>query len=463
MKSRFTMLSAALALALTAAAAGTVPTVSGVTLTQDQYTRRVTVGYTLANGPAIITVSFATNGVALPAAVAASRFLAGDVDKVVAGDGSHSFVWDACGAWPGLKVKDFSAVVTARAVDDPPDYMVVDLMPGSAERVRYFNSTNDLPGGLFGNPAYRTTHLVMRRIRMKNVPWVMGSATTEGGGVKIGKDATRFDDETQHTVTFANDYWFSIFPVTQAQYTNTISGAFTFNYKTRGEMRPADNQSIVRLRQNKYSSGTAEKDIIAANHYPNSPHPDSFIGRLRTRTGIEFDLPGEAQWECACRAGTGSSQWNNGAYFKYSTLHIANDTAAGFPGRYQIHSKWTGSAYSAWDAATTDPDVGGTAIVGSYEPNAWGIYDMHGNVWEATLDYKQSDITGPEFAHGEINANGANKLDGSAGGNIIYRGGNCGANGQWFKARSAYRNYSIGANTATLIFGFRVVCYGTLK
>ena len=450
---QFSLMSATLALALAAVADGTVPTVpsDSITLEQDKYTRKITVSYTLENGPAIVTASFATNGVALPAEFAASQFLEGDVDKVV-DKTDCTFVWDARGAWPDQKVKDFSVRLTARAVDDPPDYMVVDLMPDVEERVRYFNSTNDLPGGLFGNAAYRTTQLVMRRIRMKNVPWIMGSATTESK-----RDANK---EKQHTVTFTNDYWFSIFPVTQAQYTNALGTTVTFfNYKVRGDMRPADQQSIARLRQCDVNANTANPTY----HYPNKPHDDSFIGKLRSRTGIlDFDLPGEAQWECACRAGVGSSQWNNGAYFKFEKLHLDNDTAVGLPGRYQIHSKWNGSAYSGWEN-TTDPDVGGTAIVGSYEPNAWGIYDMHGNVWEAVLDYEQADITGPEFAHGEINANGANKLNGTAGSKIIWRGGNCGGNGQWDKARCAYRGYSIEANTATSIFGFRVICYGTLK
>lgn len=452
---QFSLLSAMLALALAAVADGTVPTVSDITLEQDKYTRKITVSYTLENGPAIVTASFATNGVALPAEFAASQFLEGDVDKVV--DAADcSFVWDARGAWPDQKVKDFSVKLTARAVDDPPDYMVVDLMPNVEERVRYFNSTNDLPGGLFGNAAYRTTQLVMRRIRMKNVPWIMGSAATETRRTAA--------EEAQHIVTFTNDYWFSIFPVTQAQYTNALGAAFAFNYKVRGDMRPAENQSVPKLRHCAVSANT----FNAACHYPHKPHDDSFIGKLRSRTGLDFDLPGEAQWECACRAGTGSSQWNNGVCFKFENFHKQaaadkdKDMAVGLPGRYQIHSSWNGSSYATW-SASTDPDVGGTAIVGSYEPNAWGIYDMHGNVWEATLDYKQNDITGPKFAHGEINADGANTLDGVAGTGFVFRGGNCGGSGEWYKARSAFRNFASGLEQTTAIFGFRVICYGTLK
>jgi formylglycine-generating enzyme required for sulfatase activity len=122
---------------------------------------------------------------------------------------------------------------------------------------------------------------------------------------------------------------------------------------------------------------------------------ESLIGKLRERTGTEgFDLPTESEWEYACRAGgKASGFWNDGsdagiaASTKFNTIKDG-DEALGRLGRYRFN----GGMVKTWDevgqtniytaAATTSDESLGTAVVGSYEPNAWGLYDMHGNVGE---------------------------------------------------------------------------------
>ena len=98
--------------------------------------------------------------------------------------------------------------------------------------------------------------------------------------------------------------------------------------------------------------------------------PDSFMGRLQARTGFGFDLPTEAQWEYACRAGT-TSKYNNGDDSKYSMKQLGRcfDNPNDGRGRYLEHT-----------------------TVGSYKPNAWGLYDMHGNIEEMCLDWYASDL-----------------------------------------------------------------------
>jgi formylglycine-generating enzyme required for sulfatase activity len=104
--------------------------------------------------------------------------------------------------------------------------------------------------------------------------------------------------------------------------------------------------------------------------------PDSVIGYLRTKTGnvTDFDLPTEAQWEFACRAGTDTA-YNNG-------------TAA-----TEANYKKVGWFLSNSKEDTTD-NKAQTHPVGLKIPNAWGLYDMHGNVQERCLDRAS---TGAEY------------------------------------------------------------------
>jgi formylglycine-generating enzyme required for sulfatase activity len=106
------------------------------------------------------------------------------------------------------------------------------------------------------------------------------------------------------------------------------------------------------------------------------PLPTSFIGKLRTVTALEFDLPTEAQWEYACRAGTTTSYYNG-----------TNCSVAGMDDSIRDPNldplAWYGPDWHD-GGGESGP---GTREVGLKEPNPWGLYDMLGNVWEVCLDW----------------------------------------------------------------------------
>ncbi len=108
-----------------------------------------------------------------------------------------------------------------------------------------------------------------------------------------------------------------------------------------------------------------------AAEQPGDPGPGTFIGQLRTLTGnYAFELPTEAQWEYACRAGT-TTDLNSG---KNLTTHgdCPNMNEVG----RNSHNREDGNGGGFWEHAT----------VGSYLKNDWDLYDMHGNIWEWCLD-----------------------------------------------------------------------------
>ena len=139
-------------------------------------------------------------------------------------------------------------------------------------------------------------------------------------------------------------------------------------------MRPVESVSYNRIRgKAKGSDWPSSKDV----------DDDSVLGLLRSTLFCNFDLPTEAQWEYSCRAGT-TTAWNNGT----DITNTDQDTELDKLGRYRYNHDDGKGGYS--DAHTT---------VGSYLPNAWGLYDMHGNVREWCLDWYGSyegDATDPK-------------------------------------------------------------------
>ena len=266
-------------------------------------------------------------------------------------------------------------------------YCVIDLSAGpdaSKYPVKWLDSP---PSGGFNTDEYKTTKLVLRRI--------------EPGTFKMGG---------KYEVTLTKPFYCGIFEVTQKQY-ELVTGSNPSEFK--GEMRPVETVTWNTIRGDS-----------ATYNWPSSANVDSstFIGKIQARTGLNFDLPTEAQWEYACRAGT-TSEYNNGG-----------DSEAGLKkmGRFVLNQKERGWMESDANLARHEPDGKGGyldhhTVVGSYVPNAWGLYDMHGNVWEWCLDwrghlsYGVTDPLGSSSGAGRVRCGGG-WLDSAGSSTSSYRG-----------------------------------------
>lgn len=213
---------------------------------------------------------------------------------------------------------------------------------------------------------YKTTKIVLRRIPAGS--FVMGSPIGE-----LGRDA----DETEHSVYLSKSYYLGIFEVTQKQW-ERVMGTWPSHFAnlTYRERRPVENISYADVRGDQNGSGWPGADGVDQN---------SFVGRLRSKALLRFDLPTEAQWEYACRAGT-TTALNSGGNLTNDGI----DPGMAQLGRYLFNGGGNGDPDD-----TTVTTASGTTIVGSYFPNEWGLYDMHGNIWEWCRDW-YGDYSGSE-------------------------------------------------------------------
>ena len=235
-----------------------------------------------------------------------------------------------------------------------------------------------------------------------------GYALIQGGSFLMGSPETenwRIDDETQHEVTVSSIYM-DPYETTQKEYVRLMGENSS---KFEGEDLPVEN--ISWLEAVRYANAKSEE----AGLTPAYTITDEGVTWDRSADG--YRLPTEAEWEYACRAGT---------ITPFNTEKSLSAEEANFYGHYPYEIEENYFDNSVLEAKPGEYRQT-TVSVGSFEPNAWGLYDMHGNVNEWCWDYYGAyDISDSD-----------NPVGPASGTRHVYRGG--GWNDFAKNMRSAYR------------------------
>jgi formylglycine-generating enzyme required for sulfatase activity len=239
-----------------------------------------------------------------------------------------------------------------------------------------------------------------------------------------------FDAEEQHEVEFTHDWWMAETETTQAQYVAMTGKKNPSHFRPDGggkEQVPGDTSDFP------VESVSAEEADAACKNL-NEKCKDQ-IARQTGKRDLTIRLPTEAEWEYSCR-GRVASKKSLPFHFKSGPSASLSGGQANFDGRYPYGGGKEGES------------KGCTCKVGSYEPNRFGLYDMHGNVWEWCLDYY-----GPYSAIKSIQDPLQDKQDKDK--RRVVRGGSWTTYGRF--CRAAYRmRYEPGSRHSNA--GFRVVC-----
>jgi len=225
------------------------------------------------------------------------------------------------------------------------------------------------------------------------------------GTFQMGSTAGTTNEQPVHQVTLSAPFWMGKYEVTQAEYQSVVGSNPSY---FQGASAPNAPQRPVELVS--WNNAVAYCQALTAT--------EQAAGRVPA--GYQYRLPTEAEWEYCCRAGT-TTEWHTGTSLSTSQANFQGALA--------------NATYTS----------GQTAVVGSYAPNAFGLHDMHGNVFEWCLDsyalYAPGPVTDPFVTGGAVR---------------VIRGGS------WISfltatgCRSAIRNYNTPGN-ANNNFGFRVV------
>jgi formylglycine-generating enzyme len=238
-----------------------------------------------------------------------------------------------------------------------------------------------------------------------------GMVLIKGGTFTMGSPANepeREDDETQHKVTVSS-FYMGKYEVTQKEYQEIMKDNPSY---FKGDNLPVEK--ITWYHAIEYCNKRSEKEGLTPSYTintkqkdPNNKNEEDSIKWTVTwnKNANGYRLPTEAEWEYACRAGTTTP---------FSTGSNITTSQANYDGNYPYNKNAKGEYR------------GKTTPVGSFAPNAWGLYDMHGNIFEWCWDWYGDYPTGAQ----------TDPVGAAADSYRVLRGGYWGDYGQYLRSAS---------------------------
>ena len=324
------------------------------------------------DAPKVVTMEVLTNGVS--AGASGVRHTFGDVWKLVR-PGAHKIAWraDRDLAPEVYEAGDFKVTLTAWETNCPPDYLVVDLV---RTNFTYYPSVDHLvKEGDALSRVYATCFWVFRKIPAALRWFPLGNPTDAGN---------------QRDVMLSEDYYIAIYETTDGQ------NHWMRDHRT-GTAYPVSNS---------YNGWRG-----TSFYWPAEKHQlGGVLQAYRDATGLEVDMPTEAQWEIAARGDDFSHTLYNGTNMVTTTETVDGKSYVLAPMLDEIG--WVG-----WNSTN---ETGACAVheVGLKKPNAYGLYDVIGNFWEYCREYNWAYQTAPT-----VDPTCAPKADCSSSTQFVRRGG----------------------------------------
>jgi formylglycine-generating enzyme required for sulfatase activity len=222
-------------------------------------------------------------------------------------------------------------------------------------------------------PKEVTNSIGMKLVLIPKGKFLMGSPKDEADREPFDKGS-----EEQHEVEISRPFYLGAHEVTQGQFREVMGynpSYFSLNAKGKegvkyGVVKPGGGKAKV--------SGEKSTDAFPVENVFYDEAVE-FCAKLSARSAEKRDkrvyrLPTEAEWEYACRGGASTKP------FHFATgISSLSSTQANFDGKYP------------YGGAAKGPYLERTTTVGSYKPNAFGLFDLHGNVWEWCADWYDKD------------------------------------------------------------------------